>query len=97
MTNSNGGRIYALLAPRQKHEENEVAFGYDTIRAQSGSLQWGTKIRLAQPVAEYLAEESAYPQGVQLGVMKQIATTKEITLEQMRILLGWAARKAKVV
>jgi hypothetical protein len=42
-----------------------------------------------------LAALSPYPDGVKIGVMKQIANTKEITLEQMRFLLGWAARKSQ--
>ena len=68
-------------------------FSYEIMRQAAGRLTGYVKVKLDVNAALGLADLSAYPRGVRLGVMKQVASNREITLEQMRILLGWAARK----
>lgn len=74
---------------------NQMTFGYEFMRMEASQLRGYLKIRLDVQAAMALAELSPYPRGVKIGVMKQVANAKEITLEQMRILLGWAARKSQ--
>lgn len=70
-------------------------FGYDYLKHHASQLTGYVKIKMNLKSALALAALSPYPDGVKIGVMKQIANTKEITLEQMRFLLGWAARKSQ--
>lgn len=79
----------------QVNDKGEKTWGYEDLRAEAALLRGYVKIKMSLPSALALAEKSPYPSGVRLGVMKQMSNTKEITLEQMRILLGWAARKSQ--
>lgn len=75
----------------------EETLGYDYLRSHASQLRGRVKIKVDVRAALALADLSPYPQSVKLGVMKQVSNTREITLEQMRILLGWAAQRAQKV
>lgn len=89
--------MYAPIAviPRSERENSPAIFDYRAYQASNNQLTGYVKIKLDVTAALALADRSPYPRGVRLAVMQQVANTKEITLEQMRILLGWAARKAQ--
>lgn len=74
---------------------SDITFNYAWHQAANNQLTGYVKIKIDVNVALALAEKTPYPTGVKLAVMQQVANSKEITLEQMRILLGWAARKAQ--
>lgn len=90
-------KVYAPLyhVPAAEAGDSPVVWDYERMKRQAGQLNGYVKFRIALPSALALAEKSSYPRGVKLAVMKQISNTKEITLEQMRIILGWAARKSQ--
>jgi hypothetical protein len=67
---------------------------YEIMRRRS-AVRLYLKVKVNLPSALELADASAYPEGVKLGIRKQIANDQEVTLEQIRILLGWAARRAQ--
>ena len=68
---------------------------YDLLRAMAGQLTGYVKVKVDVKIALALAEKSPYPRGVKLGVMKQVANAREITLSQMGVLLGFAAQRAQ--
>lgn len=82
-------------AEKLRGTESPVFFNYDMMRLGASYLTGYVKVKVDVKSALTLADKSAYPRGVRLGVMKQVANTREITLEQMRIILGWAARKSQ--
>lgn len=82
-------------AEKLRGTESPVFFNYEIMRQSAGQLTGYVKVKLDVSAALALADASPYPRGVRLGVMKQVASGREITLEQMRILLGWAARKSQ--
>ena len=88
--------VYAPLMPTPKGNGPEL-YNHRVHQEVAGQLTGYVKIKLDVRVALDLAAQSANPTGVKIAVMKQVANNKEITLEQLRILFGWAARKAKVV
>ena len=72
----------------------EMTFGYDDLKrwaAEPGYI----RIKVALPVAMYLAEHAAFPRAVKLGIMKYYANTRYVTLSQLRIILGWSADRAQ--
>jgi hypothetical protein len=70
-------------------------FGYEDLRRHAGQLDFYTRVDVDLHVALALADKSPYPKGVRLGIMKQIANNRSISLRQLSILLGWAADKAQ--
>lgn len=89
-------RVYApVFGVPSNAGSSRVLLSYDIMRRNASVLSGYVKLRISTEFALALADRSPYPSGVKLGVMKQVANTKEVTLEQMRILLGWAARKAQ--
>lgn len=68
---------------------------YEWLRNDAAQLRGYVKVKLDVRAALALADMSPYPRGVRVGVMKQVASAREISLEQMRIMLGWAARKSQ--
>jgi hypothetical protein len=81
--------------PRSKAENSPVIFDYDDYRRNENRMSAYAKVRLTEDVASALAELSPYPNGVYVGLMKQVANTRTITLRQMSILLSWAAQRAQ--
>lgn len=73
---------------------SEKTYGYDDLKRWASALGF-TPVNLNTDVALQLADMSPYPRGVRLGVMKQLANGKPVTLRQMSILLGWAADRAQ--
>ena len=88
-------KIYADFYRCPAKAESPVIYDYSRHQLAAGRLSPFAKVRLSEEAAGYLAARSPYPDGVKLGVMKQVANNREITLSQMRILLGWAARRAQ--
>lgn len=74
---------------------NTVLFDYQWYQEQNNQLKGYVKVLVDVRTALRLAELTPYPSGVKLAIMKQVSNTREITLEQMRILLGWSARKSQ--
>lgn len=74
---------------------DELTFDYAWYQEQNNQLTGYVKIKVDVRAALALAAKSPYPDGVRLAVMKQVSNTKEITLEQLRILFGWSARKSQ--
>jgi hypothetical protein len=72
-----------------------VVWNYDMMKRVASRLPWYTPVNLDTDVALSIAEMSPYPSGVKLGVRKQLANDKAITLRQISILLGWAADRAQ--
>jgi hypothetical protein len=70
-------------------------FGYEFLRLSAGQLSPYTRINVNAKVALALADKSPYPQGVKLGIRKQLANDNSISLRQLNILLGWAADRAQ--
>jgi len=88
--------LYAPLYPCPSASDSPVIYDYARHQEYSSQLRGYVKIKLAGDVAFTLAANSPYPDAVKVGVMKQLANPgTEITLEQTRILLGWAARRAQ--
>ena len=85
---------YFLTLPGITAKGGPVAWDYEKFRVSS-SLVYYMKVKLALPVAQELAAGSPYPDAVNVGMMKQVANDGVVTLEQMRILLGWAARRSQ--
>lgn len=81
------------LMPAQP-QGTPAIWNYNIMRKVSGRLGGLVKISLATGVALRMAELSPYPRGVKLGIMKQVADNKGITLRQMQILLSFAAQRA---
>lgn len=75
--------------------DSPVIFDYDRMLAHASHLTGYVKIKLDVRAALELARLTPYPDGVKVGIMKQVANAGEITLEQTRIMLGWAARRAQ--
>jgi hypothetical protein len=71
-----------------------VAWNYEAMR-RTAARRIYLKAKVSTEAAIALAEASPYPEGVKLGIRKQLANTQEITLGQVQILLGWAARRAQ--
>ena len=72
----------------------EMSLGYADLKrwaAEPGYI----KIKVALPIALYLAEQTPYPRAVKLGVMKHFANARYVTLAQLRIILGWSADRAQ--
>lgn len=90
-------RIYAPLyeVPASERESGFIFGSYETMRAEANRLTGYVKTKISTEVALNLADRSPYPEGVKLAVRKQLANENEITLSQMRIFLGWAARRAQ--
>lgn len=87
--------VYApLYGVPSKAANSAKILDYETMKRRSAVRIW-LKVKVDLPIALQLADGSAYPEGVKLGIRKQIANDQEVTLEQMRILLGWAARRAQ--
>ena len=83
---------YYLMPPQP--QDSPVIWDYGIMKRNSGKVGY-MKIDLKTEVALQLAGMSPYPRGVKLGVMKQVANAKAVTLRQMGILLGWAADRAQ--
>lgn len=86
---------YYMMPTSVSGDGSPAVWNYDILKLVAGNLTGYVKIKVDVLVALALAEKSPYPRGVKLGVMKQVANSKEITLSQMQILLGWAARRAQ--
>lgn len=89
-------RIYAPLfgVPFSAQARSDVLYSYEHMRRSSARPFYMT-VNLKPEVAVSLAEQSPYPDGVKLAVMKQLANEKLVTLTQLRIFLGWAARRSQ--
>ncbi len=87
--------ITPIIPPRVTQLGGPVIGDYDLLARMAGILTGYVKVKVDVQVALNLAEKSPYPRGVKLGVMKQVANNREVTLEQMRILLGFAAQRAQ--
>jgi hypothetical protein len=85
---------YYMTPTHATTQGGPVIWNYGYAKRYASQLTGYIKVKMDVRAALALAEQSPYPRGVRLGVMKQVSGSKEITLEQMRILLGWAARKA---
>lgn len=85
--------IYAPLVPTPAMPDTPVIWGYEQMRFIAAQLTY-VKVVIDVNTALALAEKSPLSSGMRLAVMKQVATTKEITLRQIQILFGWAANKA---
>lgn len=94
---SNAAKNYAPLYQCPNRPDSPVIWSYDIMRTNASILQGYLKIKLDVNSALGLAAKSPYPDGVKVGVMKQVTNANEITLEQTRIMLGWAAQKAQGV
>lgn len=92
---ANGYGNYLLLPSRLTKENSPVIWSYEVMKQAEGQLAWYSKTSMGERVALNLAERSPYPEGVKLAIRKQLANASEITLAQMRILLGWAARRSQ--
>ena len=79
---------------RRAEDNSGLALDYKWYQEQNNQLRGHVKVRVALDVATQLSQKCPYPTGVKLGIMKQISNSQEITLQQMRILFGWAADKA---
>jgi hypothetical protein len=77
--------------------EGSQEFEYDSadLAVIASRMTGYVRIKVDVNVAFALADKSPYPRGVRLGIMKQVANSKFVTLEQMRILLGFAAQRAQ--
>jgi hypothetical protein len=84
---------YYVMPPQP--QGSPIVWNYDIMKKEAGKLAWYTQVKLDLGVALTLTRMSPYPSGVKLGVMKQVANDKAITLRQMGILLGWAADRAQ--
>lgn len=69
-------------------------FDYYAMREAASHLQGYVRVKVDVRAALKLAEKSAQPRAVKVAMMKQVANTRNITLEQCRILLGFAAQRA---
>lgn len=89
-------RIYAPLyvMPSVARTHGGVMHNYEHMRRSSARPFYMT-VNLKPEVAVSLAEQSPCPDGVRLAVMKQLANENRITLTQLRVFLGWAARRAQ--
>ena len=87
--------ITPIIPPRITELGGPVIGDYNLLTRMAGILTGYVKVKVDVRVSLDLAQKSAYPRGVKLGVMKQVANSREITLEQMRILLGFAAQRAQ--
>lgn len=85
---------YAPLAPNEP-QNSPILWNYEIMKRDAGQLRGYVKVVMDVRAAFNLADASPLPHGVRLGIMKQVSNTKEITLAQMRMLLGWAADKAQ--
>ena len=85
---------YAPLAPNER-QPGFVIWNYGLMKLEASKLRGYVKVKMDVRAALALADKSPLPRGVRLGIMKQVSNTKEITLAQMRVLLGWAADKAQ--
>lgn len=83
-----------IIPPHLAHVPGP-AYGYEDTRILASRLTGYVKVKVDVHAALALAGKSPYPRGVRLGVMKQVANSREVTLEQMRILLGFAAQRAQ--
>lgn len=86
--------LYAPIMPTRGLDGPPI-FTCDNLREQASNLYGYHKVKLDIRSALELARMSPYPDGVKVAMMKQVANYSEITLEQARILLGWAARKSQ--
>jgi len=84
--------FYAM--PASEREGGFSLASYERMKAASAHPGY-FKVKVSQDIALSMARQSPYPDGVKVGIMKQIANNREITLEQMRIILGYAARRAQ--
>jgi hypothetical protein len=76
-------------------QDSRVVWDYDRMKREASRMAWYTSVTVPAYIAYDLADMSPYPNGVKLGIRKQLANDKKITLRQMSILLGWAANKAQ--
>lgn len=81
--------------PSRLAEQPGPSWDAEHVRLVNSILTGYVKVKLDVRAALALAEKSPSPRGVKLGVMKQVANNREVTLEQMRILLGFAAQRAQ--
>lgn len=72
----------------------EMTFGYADLKRWAAESSY-IRIKVALPVAMYLAEQSPYPRAVKVGIMKHVANAKYVTLSQLRVILGWSADRAQ--
>lgn len=72
-----------------------VIWDYDRMRRSAARLSPFTPLKLDEDSALELAAKSPYPEAVKLGVRKHLANGEGITLRQLAIILGWAARRAQ--
>ena len=89
--------LYSPLyrVPASESKNSRTVFDCDALRRNASRIDFFVKIDVDTDVALKLAEMSPYPAAVKLGVMKQVANNKAVTLRQMKILLGWAADRAQ--
>lgn len=78
-------------------QDSPVIWNYDMSRLVASRLTGYVKIKVDVRTALDIADKMPLASGVQLAFMKQVANANEITLEQMRIILGWSVRKAQKV
>jgi len=85
---------YAPLMPA-RWEDTPAVWSYEHMRTRAARVRYLSGVRVSTDSALALAELSPYPRGVKLGIMKQVANEKAVTLRQVGILLGWAADRAQ--
>lgn len=88
-------RRQAKLRKLAGEPESPVILNYDLMRIGASFLAGYVKVKVDVNSALGLADKCAYPDSVRLAVMKQVANAREITLEQLRVILGWSARRAQ--
>lgn len=71
-----------------------IVLNYAMQKFMASQLMGYVKVKVDVNTALAMAQKSPYPSGVKLAIMKQVANDKEITLQQLRVLFGWAADKA---
>lgn len=83
------------LSPKSLADNGSpVVLDYAAQKYMASQLIGHVKVKVNVATAIDLSQKCSYPSGVKLAIMKQVANTKEITLQQLRVLFGWAADKA---
>jgi hypothetical protein len=90
---------YAPLYECPTSPDSPVIYSYDHMARQASQLTGYIKIKMKLNVGLALAAKSPYPEAVKIGMMKMFSNAQgkghDLTLEQARIMLGWAARRAQ--
>jgi len=97
MTVKYAPRIYAPFYKCPPEPGSPAVSSYEDMKNRAGRISGYLRVGIAPEVAMALAVQSPYPDGVKTGVRKLLANADGtgVTLEQLRIMLGWAARRAQ--